>query len=277
MATLGTGVALVLVLATPAVGSLRLGVSPMKVPLTLDRGEERTVAIRVYNNGDNAVRVTTGIGDWIGTGDGGIQLLPAGSHPRGAAGWISVDLSEFTVPAHGTQMVRMTVKMPGEAEGSYWTMVFFEGQSEQARSPLGVRTRVRMATTVYLTARGTEVRDDTLTDMQVVSGPEEGQVLLSASLANRGNVHYYPKGWFQVMNPEGGVVFEQEIPFRVSLPGTEIRYALPWTPGYGGEFTLVVTIDTGQETLLQGIKRFDTRDLGPGPAVSEPARISRGG
>ena len=244
-------------------GELRMGVSPMKVPLTLQPGEGRRVAVRVFNNGDDAIRVVTEIGDWVATGDGGIRLLPAGSHVRGASAWVGVDLAEFTVPAHATQVVRLTVELPEGVEGSYWTIVFFEGQSGQARSRLGLRTKARMGTTIYLTAEGTEVRDDTLTNMFVEAGSEDGELRLGASLGNLGNVYYYPEGWFQVLSAEGAVVFEEQLPYRVSLPGTDTQYLMPWRPEHAGGYTLVVTIDTGQETLLQGTKHFDPSRLLP--------------
>jgi hypothetical protein len=261
----------------PASAGLRMGVSPMKVPLLLEPGEERRIAISIYNNGDEAIRVVTETGDWMTSGDGNIQLLPAGSHARGASSWVSVDLAEFTVPAHSTQVVRLTVRFPEDVEGSYWTIVFFEGRSGKARSRLGLRTKVRMATTVYLTAEGTEVRDDQLTEMLVRAAPEEnGSVHLAASLANKGNVHYYPEGWFQVLGPKGRVVFEEALPYRVCLPGTETTYLVPWQPHDAGSYTFVVTVDTGQETLLQGIKHFDASDLVPDELLPVPPQITRG-
>ncbi|MCK4548100.1 MAG: hypothetical protein KAW17_11745 [Candidatus Eisenbacteria sp.] len=267
--------AAILLVSGTAAGGLRMGVSPMKILLSLQPGEERRLAINVFNNGDDAIRVVTEIGDWLATRDGNIQLLPTGSHERAASGWVSVDLAEFTVPAHSTQVVRLTVNFPVDVEGSYWTIVFFEAQSGQARNRLGLRTKVRMATTVYLTAEGTEIRDDTLTDMLVEANPEDGTIQLGASLANRGNVHYYPQGWFQILNPKGLVVFEKELPCRVCLPGTETTYLAPWQPEGAGKYTFVVTVDTGQETLLQGIKHFDASDLLPDEALPEQTQITR--
>jgi|GEM_PF-2583398 len=259
-----------------AEAGLRMGVSPMKIPLTLQPGEGRRVAVRVFNNGDEPIRVVTEIGDWMATGDGGIRLLPAGSHERGASGWVGVDLAEFTVPAHATQVVRLTVEFPEDVEGSYWTIVFFEGQSGQARSRLGLRTKARMGTTIYVTARGTEIRDDTLTDMFVEAGPGAGTLRLSASLGNRGNVYYYPEGWFQVLSAKGTVVFEEALPYRVSLPGTETQYLIPWRPEHAGRYTLVVTIDTGQEMLLQGVKHFEPSGLLPGQPSPDQTQITLG-
>ena len=166
---------------------------------------------------------------------------------------------------------------PDAVEGSYWTIVFFEGQSGKVRNRLGLRTKVRMATTVYLTAEGTEIRDDHLTNMLVRANPEgDGNVQLAASLANYGNVHYYPEGWFQVLGPSGRVVFEEALPYRVCLPGTETTYIVPWRPHEAGSHTFVVTVDTGQETLLQGIKHFDASDLLPSELLPVPPQITRG-
>ncbi len=248
---------LLLLTTTPAWGSLAMGVAPMKLRLTLAPGGSRTEAVEVFNNGDEPVRVVTTVEDWAATPGGGVDLLPRGSQPRSASAWVRADLSDFTVPPHGMRTVRVTAAMPDTARGSYWTILFFEGQVGTRRSKLGLATRVRMGTTVYLTAAGTESHGSTITGMAVQPGAHRDTLNLVAQVANRGNVYFYPTGWFQVTDRAGTVLFQQGLPYRVCLPGSETVYRCPWRPTGAGPYRLLLTVDSGEESLLQGIKEFD--------------------
>jgi len=170
---------------------------------------------------------------------------------------VRADLSDFTVPPHGMRVVRVTAALPDTARGSYWTLVFFEGQTEARRVKLGLRTRVRLGTTVYLTAAGTESPASTITGMAVRPGTHPDTLELVAQVANRGNTYFYPAGWFQVTDPSGTILFQQKLPYRVCLPGSETEYRCPWHPSGAGPYRLLLTVDSGAESLLQGIKEFD--------------------
>jgi len=248
---------LLLLSPPPAWGNLAMAVAPMKLRLTLAPGESRTEALEVYNNGDEPVRVMTTVEDWTTTPDGGVDLLPRGTLARSASAWARTDLSDFTVPPHGMRVVRVTATLPDTARGSYWTIVFFEGQGEMHRAKLGLGTRVRLGTTVYLTAAGTESRGSTITEMAVQPGAHRDTLELVAQVANRGNVHFYPTGWFQVTGPTGAVLFQQGLPYRVCLPGSATVYRCPWHPTGTGPYRLLLTVDSGEESLLQGIKEFE--------------------
>jgi hypothetical protein len=248
---------LLLLTTPPAWGNLAMAVAPMKLRLTLAPGESRTEAVEVYNNGDEPVRVVTTVEDWVTTLDGGVDLTPRGSPSRSATAWTRADLSDFTVPPHGMRVVRVTATLPDTARGSYWTLIFFEGQAGMRRAKLGLGTRVRMGTTVYLTAAGTESRGSTITGMAVQPGADGDTLNLLAKVANRGNVYFYPTGWFQVTDPTGTVLFQQGLPYRVCLPGSETVYRCPWHPTGAGPYRLLLTVDSGEESLLQGIKEFD--------------------
>jgi len=254
-----------------AAADLRVGVSPMKVHLLLEPGEKRVVAVNIFNNGDDAVRLEASVGDWTTTREGGIEFVPLGAHERTASNWIETDLVEFTIPPHSTQVVRVTAVLPLDACGSYWTIVFFEGRANLPRKRAGLGAKVRMATTIYVTAAGNEERDDRLTRMDVVPGKEPGTLDLVTTLANGGNVYYYPQGWFQVLDGRENVLFEEQLPYRVCLPGRETVYRMSWRPESGGSHVFLVTIDSGQPTLIQGFKEFDPSDVLPDePPPKEP-------
>jgi hypothetical protein len=237
--------------------ALSMGVSPMKLHLTIEPGGRETVAVQVYNTDEVPIRVVTQQTDWITTIEGEMDFLPPGTVERSASAWVQADLSEFSLPAGGNQIVRISAGLPDTARGSYWTLVFFEGQGEVQRGRIGLGAKARMGVTIYLTAAGTQELEFDLTGMDTLPD-ERGQAFeLSASIANRGNVHRYPTGWFQVLDPDGRTLIEEEAPLRVLLPGQEVIYRLSWQPHAPGRHQLVATFDCGVESLIQGIKDFE--------------------
>ena len=258
-------------LPSPASAELRMGITPSKVHLSVEPGGMHTTAVELSNRGANPVRVTTSVVDWTTPREGGMTFLPPGEIDRSASGWVFVDLSEFILPPHGSQIVRVTAALPDTAVGSYWTLLFFEGEGEARRGGINVGAKVRMGTTVYLTAAGTEEREDALTGMKVEASAASDTLQLVTSLANRGNAYYYPEGWFQVLDAGGEILFEEKVPLRVLLPHRETEYRIPWRPESPGEYRLVATFDSGVETLMQGIKSFAV-PVAPveAPSVEEP-------
>ncbi len=261
--------AIFLVLNAPAIADMRMAITPAKLQLSLEPGASHVATVEVSNNGDDAIRMISYVADWTTSREGGMVFLPSGAVDRSAAAWVEADLSEFILPPHDSRIVRVSASLPDTARGSYWALLFFEGEGETREGRLGVAAKARMGTTIYLTASGTDERDDVLTGMEVERTAAADSLQLVTSLANRGNVHYYPDGWFQVLDESGQVLFEEKLPLRVLLPGRETVYRIPWRPESAGSRRLVVTVDPGLETLMQGIKRF----VVPKPPARGPAAI----
>jgi hypothetical protein len=243
-----------------AQANLRVSAYPMKVHLSLEPGTQRMAAVNVCNNGEEPVRVVATVSDWTATGDGGMNLAPGEPVDRSATALVSPEITEFTVAPHSTRVVRVTATLPDSASGSYWTMLFFECSGGARPNGLGVGTKARLGTTVYLTAAGTEHRDDAILAMNVGPGAGAGSRALSFSLANRGNVYYYPAGWIQVFRAGGERLFQAKLPTRVLLPGRDTVYRQAWGPSAAGAYRFVVTLDLGLESLLQGVKDFSIPD-----------------
>lgn len=264
-----------LILFMPAASSagLGMGITPTKLHLSLEPGVTHTTTVEVSNTGTDPVRVVTYVVDWTTPREGGMSFLPQGEVARSASQWVDVDLSEFVLPPGESQIVRVTAALPDTARGSYWSLIFFEGEGATSRRGIGIGAKARMGTTVYLSASGTEERSDALTEMEIVRDAGSDTLRLVTSLANRGNVYYYPEGWFQVIDDEGAVVFEEKIPLRVLLPGRETQYNIPWKPTSNGRNRFVATFDSGLESLMQGVKKFDVEEKLPEtqvPAIAHP-------
>ncbi len=252
----------------------------MKMQVSLEPGGRRTRSVEVHNGGNIALHVKTSVSDWTSTRQGGMAFCSAGTVQRSAAQWVRADLTEFTLLPKESRILRLSLELPDSASGSYWAVVFFEGEGAVDDTGVVLTSRARIGSTVYLTATGTEQRDDAITSMEAVPGTTPGTVGLLVSLANRGNVHYYPAGWLQVLGANGEPLYEESLPTRVLLPQTETVYRAAWTPSSGGEFRLLATFDLRQETLIQGVLTFslpDTFRVSPLATKDPPSSPSSAG
>jgi len=258
--------------AHPADGALRMSVSPMKVHLATAPGSTAACAVNVFNNGDDPVRVLTRVRDWTTTPDGAMNLEPADPIRRAATAFVRPEVGEFLVGAHSSRVVRIAAALPDSAVGSYWTIVYFECEGVDRSSGLGVATKLSLGTNVYVTARGTERRDDLITAMSIAPVDSTGQVNLAVTLANRGNVYHYPAGWIEVRSLDQANRFEERLPLRVLLPETDTTYRAIWKPTGGGDYQFVVTLDLGLDSLVQGVKNFTIANpVGPPVRAVEDA------
>jgi len=260
---------------SPAAAGLRMSLSPMKVHLSAPAGGSTACAVNVFNNGDAPVRVVTQVHSWIATRTGGMDLDPRDPIARSASTFVRPELSEFTVAAHSSRTVRIQATLPDSADGSYWTMVYFECEGADRSRGIGVATKLSLGTNVYLTARGSERRDDAIAAMDAVPADSAGALALSFALENRGNVYHYPTGWLQVRPAGQAGGFEEKLPLRVLLPGTETVYQTLWNPPASGTYQFVVTLDLGLDSLVQGVKEFtvgpDALEIVPPPIDASPA------
>ena len=262
---------------SPARAELRLSISPMRIHLAMSPGSRQTKSIEVYNGGDVVVRVTTSVSSWMTTRDGGMVFSPGNRIERSADGWVHPDLHEFTLSPRKSRIVRLVTELPDSTDGSYWAIVFFEAEGPSSSRALGVTSKARIGSTIYVTASGTERRNDAITGMAVVPGPQSGLASLRVSLANRGNVYYYPAGWFQVFGADGSSLLEEKLPYRVLLPNTETSYQVNWILKTPGTHRLLATFDLGQETLMQGVLEFTVPDTFPAPPVVLPGSLPAAG
>jgi hypothetical protein len=255
-----TILAYLLLFPSAAQAEIRFSVSPMKIHLGIDPGSRQAKSIEVYNGGDVPLRITTSVSDWTATTNGGMSFAEPGSEGRSAAAWVHLDLGEFSLSPKESRILRLLAELPDSCSGSYWAIVFFEGEAPVGARGMSVTSKARIGSTIYLTANGTEQRNDAITRMEIVPGSKPGAVGLQVGLTNHGNVYYYPAGWIQVVGPGGAPILEQKLPYRVLLPGRETLYRFDWVPTFAGACQFLATFDLQQETLLQGVLDFSVPD-----------------
>ena len=249
---------IVIALLVPAVAicDLSLGLTPMKIQLEVASGETTTKAFEIYNRGDEPAIIKVYVQDWSVRRGGDMVFLAPATNERSASSWVELSETQFALYPGETRLVRASISVPQDVEGTHWCILFFEGIRQKPSARLGVGVGGRLGATVYVTAKGTEYRAATITALSATRN-ETGGAEFATTFANLGNIHFYPQGMFRVISEEGKHVFESDLPKAVCLPGTERDYSVSCDHDFApGTYRLTVTFDYGAEELLQGETEF---------------------
>jgi hypothetical protein len=178
--------------------ALRSRVGPSQVILG---PTERTGTFTAYNAGDVELTVTTSTYDFV-VDSAGNRTPATGPVPLGAAAWLSVDPSAFTLALKGSQAVTFDVNVPKDAApGDHYAGIQMLGSASDAawgqlQAQLGdrsvVRSQVAFPVTVIIRVPG-EVQNDLQVDqaslsMAAFTTVMGGDYIFRPRIVNDGNV-----------------------------------------------------------------------------------------
>lgn len=236
-------------------------------------GKKITESIAVENTSDMEITLKAYTQDFTYAApfDGTKQVLPASSHPRSCADWITVTPMVFKLTPHSMQKVQYTIAVPEEAKGGYWAALFFERKvsvalpSDGKKVSAGVGLSLSMGCSIIVE---TPEKDKTarIENLSIYEKNIKGDFL------NLGNVILATSGTFDIINEKGKVLERGKVKKLYLPPGEKAPFTvnLPEkTPQ--GNHTLVINFDLGEGDLLlkevdfakdetKGLKILQVRD-----------------
>ena len=250
-------------------------VEPAKTRLVIPPGKSKSGSIKIYNISNNPKSIKVYLEDWsyLPVCDGTKDFNPAGTTPLSAANWITFLPSEFTVPAYGKQLVNYTVKVPADAKGGHYAVLFFQNYlDEQQKTSEGVNVNVavRVASLFYIEPEGTINRKADIQNLKIER--KTGEWNISAKLVNSGNTDISTKGTFFLIDRKGMVYARGGFNDLYTFPGDSADLVADWKSAIpDGSYDLVMTIDIG--------KAIEEAGLGKVPALTKESvvTISNGG
>jgi hypothetical protein len=207
-----------------------LVVTPVQLGLVGRAGSAVSDVIMVASSREEPVQVRVRISDFIKDEDGRLREVPHEQVPRSCAGWLQVDQENLTAPGTGRAEVRVSARIPADAEGSYWAVVGLEVPAVPREGGKGARIFIvpRVAVPVIVTVEGTEKRQLAVT--RVEAKRTEGElVTCQATIENTGNVAVLVSGAFALEAPpskqgeEPLEVASADVGPLTSLPGNKLR------------------------------------------------------
>lgn len=245
-----------------------------KIRLALAPGKEGLGEVNVENPTSEERHMRLYLEDWyyLADGSGAKEFLPAGTLPSSCASWISFSPAEFTIPAFGKQRISYSVKVPADATGGHYAVLFFETQLSNLSIPgkereAGMDLRVRIATLFYVEAEGATRRKANLSNLSVKNNASGG-IAIAADLENSGNVDISAAGSFHVIDNQGMVYARGEFNKVYTFPGDKAKFSARWDkPIPKGEYDLVLTFDLGKAAQEAG-------GISKGPVVTKEVSLS---
>ena len=279
--TRGIFLLLVLGLVKPSqAASLSYRVDKSKVRLTIPAGGSQAGTLKVYSQSEDKIKIKIHFEDWVYTEvqDGSKDFYPAGTTPLSCSEWISVNPQEFTLPPYGTQTVNFVAKVPEEAKGAYFSVMFFEttflpGLEGLPMSPdqlkVGTSLNVKLGTLFYIEVEGSVERSGELSKLSVGQDPAARYFTADVNFKNTGNTDITTHGNFDLIDAKGIVYARGEFNDSYTLPGQEAKLTSIWKKLIdSGRYDLVITLDLGRSIEEAG--------LGRGPVIVKEADIEIG-
>ena len=243
-----------------------------KIRLSITPGGTKAGVINVVNPSTEAKSTRVYLEDWyyLPNGDGSKEFRPAGSLVNSCSSWISFTPAEFILPAYGRQRLNYTVKIPPDAKGGHYAVMFFEnylGEQKAATEGVNVNLAIRVASLFYIEPEGMINRNANISDLKI--SKKENKFYVTAKFSNTGNVDITAKGTFFIIDQKGMVYARGEFNEVYTFPQDTATLASNWKePIPKGKYDLILTIDIG--------KALEEAGLGRGPVIIKEAQIEIG-
>ena len=196
------------------------------------------------------VRVT--LADWHYLADGTPNYLAGGSLQRTLAPFITFNPAEVLLAPGASSEVRYTVEVPaGVDAGSYWGVLFMAAEDPDPTPGFELaRFSVRVGHVIYVNV------PPLAPDGQIAgifgeppSGPED-PYRLQIQYVNGGNAVQRLDGYVELRDAAGAVLFREELPPAVSLPGDVVGRSFDvFGPLDPGNYTVLVVYNYGDDTV----------------------------
>jgi len=235
----------------PSLCAATINIDQSKIRHSIAPGNSRSGFIEVQNFTPSDIMVRAYLEDWTysRTQDGTKNFYPPGTMPRSAASWISFVPSEFLVPANSSQRVNYTVKVPKDASGAAFAVLFFESimGRQTIQDAVGMNVTLRIGSLFYIEVEGSAVRQADIGDFSFAYLSDEGASEISLDLKNTGTSDIIADAQFHIMDNTGMVFDRGQFPPAYTLPGDSVRVSAKARQKLKpGVYSLVITIDLGK-------------------------------
>jgi P pilus assembly chaperone PapD len=207
-------------LAADAHAEMSIDVSPVRVEVRADPGNESTHSVQVQNSGTESIRLKAYVEDWELNTEGTPLFRMAGTLVRSASPWIEAAPRDFLLEPGQTEFVRFTLRVPpGTIDGGYWCGLLLESvplryDEEHARRML---VKGRVASMVYVTV-GDPLRSAEIASLSTIT--REGRSFLRLEVANTGQDVIRLAGNVEGLAGEDGLEEKRALPDVPVLPGS---------------------------------------------------------
>lgn len=223
-----------------------------KINLNVEPGETIVDSIVVHNTSKkDALYIKVYWEDfmYIPPFTGKKKFLPSGSTEYSCSKWVKLPLSEFTLAPLGKKNINYTVRIPDDAEGGYYSVLFFETGAKKPEGKIGLSIVSRLGSLFF-------IETDNKNKNARVNGIVAIRNGFRGNFLNEGNVIMIPKCVYYILGGDGLVEERGEIDKFYLPPGEKKEFDITLPDNLKeGKFTVVLTFDLGGGNSL--VKEID--------------------
>jgi P pilus assembly chaperone PapD len=228
------------IVSAPASAAVGIVVSPVKMDVVLDTGETSIREIRIHNSGNESTIVRVYAMDFSIDRENNYTFSEPGHESYSCTSWLSIEQSEFLLPAGETRQVAVTISVPQQVEpGGHYAALFFETVPPDTEPGVSVAVAGRIPSLFYLTIPGVTdadiVANAEISSLMLPGWVDGGPVDIGAVVRNTGNVHLTIATKAYFTDFRGRPAGEIDLGQTTVLPGAEraVTGTLEGTPFAG--------------------------------------------
>lgn len=166
--------------------------------------------LTLKNTRNEPIRVRPKIMDFDITPTGVVKYLNPGETSFSAANWFKLEsLEEFIIPEEGEKRLKLSIKIPSDAEGGRYATFVLEAVTED-----GLQSISEMP--LLISVNYNIKKEIKIAKFKVATFKKQADelvIMCSIKIENTGNIHFNPKKYLLIYNPNG----EASEPIPISI------------------------------------------------------------
>jgi len=227
-------------IASPAKAQQTMSAIPTRLDLKADPGQTISTgdALKIRNDTSASQLYSIFIDDFIVTDTLGTPIPVSANlgNRWSLKSWVSAP-QIIPVDAHGTQIVRLSIKVPLTAlPGGHFAMITYQPNPDQRKGDQKQTSNLigqRVGTLIYLTVNGPVTQKANITKFTTDKFNEQGPIKFSGSVQNLSDIHINAKGTISIYNPVNNLVAELPVETGNIFPEANRDFSSLWNKKWG--------------------------------------------
>ena len=221
------------------------------INIDVEAGQAASGVITLKNTGEKPSSIQVNVEDWIYDEKGERVFKNAGTTPLSCALWLDITPRYLVVPAGEKVVFNYNIKVPEDAAGGHYAVIFFESSPsiEDELKGTGVKIVSRIGCVVYQETKDKTVKTGSILSTDI-SGPAANEPLvLKYRFKNDGNAFIRLKGALNIIDKDGNVIGTAEAKQNPgTLPGDTRQDEIRWFGSIRkGTYQALLTVDIGED------------------------------
>ncbi len=231
--------------------AISVSIDKPHINVDVEAGDVASGAITLKNRGKAPLSVRLNIEDWIYNEDGRRVFKLPGSTPLSCANWIEISPRIMIVPDGGIAVFNYTVRVPEDAVGGHYAVIFFESSAAEEEEVRGTGIKVvgRIGSIVYQETKGKVNKVGTVLSKKVTAPEANKPLVFKYRFKNEGNAFIRFNGTLNIMDENSTIYGTAQSERSIgTLPGNVRDDTIKWFGSLPkGKYDVILTVDMGED------------------------------